>query len=179
MNNSACSLFFVVLTIPVLSSCQVVPVVRRVPFSESDFAAYGIPGSASVSGQLVVTDPQGGVHRGNQRVIALLPVSAYTKESVQREVINAEHLVSPDPRFGKYRRVAKCDEAGNFRFDGVPAGEYFLISLVEWNELFDNPDYQWACERIKVSKGQAYTTTLSHNPLGAGQAMRVIQADDL
>jgi hypothetical protein len=179
MKNSAYTWFCIALAMPVLSSCQVIPVARRVPFNESDFAAYGLPGSARVSGRLVVTDAQGDIHPGNQCIVALLPVTAYTKEAVQREVIGAEHMVSPDPRFAKYRRSAKCDEAGNFRFDGVPAGEYFLISLAEWNELFDNPNYQWACERIKVAKGHGYTITLSHNPLRKDQALMVVPADDL
>jgi hypothetical protein len=75
---------------------------RRVPFEESAFAGYGSAGSATVSGKLVVTSSNGTVHLaddGNEEdridgtFITLLPVAAYTREMVDREL--GDESISP------------------------------------------------------------------------------------
>jgi hypothetical protein len=99
-----------------LSSCTLVEggrVPRRVPFEESAFAGYGSAGSATVSGKLVVTSSNGTVHladdgnaedRLDGTFITLLPVAAYTREMVDRELGDGEYLAPSDPRLHKYVR---------------------------------------------------------------------------
>ena len=145
---------------------------RRVPFEESAFAGYGSAGSATVSGKLVVTSSSGTVHLaddGNEEdriagtFITLLPVAAYTREMVDRELGDGEYLAPSDPRFQKYVRLTRTDAEGNFVFKQITAGEYFVTGQVKGNSL-DDFSYRWAFERIKVRKGQSVKIKLSHNP---------------
>lgn len=155
---------------------------RRVPFEESAFAGYGSAGSATVSGKLVVTSSNGRVHLahdGNEEdridgtVVTLLPVAAYTREMVDRELGAGEYLVSSDPRFHKYVRLTRTDAEGNFVFKQIPAGEYFVTGQVKGSSL-DDFSYRWACERIKVGNGQSVKIKLSHNPQHGSSPVQVL-----
>ena len=152
-----------------LSSCALVDlprVSRRVPFNEADFAAYRGTGSSTVAGQVVVTSSDGQTHLGGGTHISLLPVTAYTKEMVEREIGNGEYLTDSDPRLKPYVHLQKMDDTGHFVFDHVKAGEYFVAALVEWS-FADDSTYQWACERITVGAGQTLRIKVSkdlHHP---------------
>jgi hypothetical protein len=151
-----------------LSSCAFVPLaraLRRVPFDESALAGYDRAGSGTVSGQLVVTD-QGQKHFGGGVPVTLIPVTAYTKEMVDRELGDGVYLTTSDGRFKKYVRKTTADHSGHFVFQQVPAGEYFVSGEASWSEPESPDDFvrQWACERIRVATGQALRIELSHNP---------------
>ena len=155
---------------------------RRVPFEESAFAGYGSAGSATVSGKLVVTSSNGRVHLahdGNEEdridgtVITLLPVAAYTREMVDRELGDGEYLAPSDSRFQKYVRLTRTDAEGNFVFKQIPAGEYFVTGQVKGSSL-DDFSYRWACERIKVKSGQSVKIKLSHNPQHGSSPVQVL-----
>ena len=154
---------------------------RRVPFNEAEFAAYRGSGSGSVTGQLSVTSSDGVVHAGsagqgpNSIHVTLLPVTAYTREMVEREIGDGENLGSSDPRFQKYARLTSTDANGNFAFRQIPAGEYFVSGLGEWTASGDF-QYQWACERVRVGKGETVRIKLSHDLHHPGKPLLVIWA---
>ena len=150
-----------------LSSCVFsgfVRVPRRVPFDESEFAAYRGSGSGVVGGQLVCTY-EGKNHAGEGTPVTLIPVTAYTKEMVERELGDGVYLTGSDPRFKKYVRVTNADSKGNFVFNNIPAGEYFVAGEAAWSEAGSYTFvHQWACERVKVGSGQTVRIKVTHNP---------------
>jgi hypothetical protein len=161
-----------------LTSCAFsgfVRVPRRVPFDESAFAGYGGPGSGSVVGQLIVTW-QGHTYPGEGNSITLIPVTAYTREMVERELGDGVYLTPSDPRFKKYVRITNADHQGNFAFHQIPAGEYFVAGEVSWNGSgsSDSLYYQWGCERVKVGTGQTVRIKVSHNPQHGNSPIQVI-----
>jgi len=165
------SLVFLAL---LLSSCAVLAVPRRVPFNEAEFAPYRTPGSGTVAGQLV-TSYGGETHIGDGTHVTLLPVTSYTKEMVEREIGNGENLAGSDPRLRQYVRLLTTDGGGNFVFDHLPPGEYFVCGLNEWY-VGDDAQYQWACERVTVGKGQTVRIKLSKNIQRPGSPTLVIWA---
>jgi hypothetical protein len=148
---------------------------RRVAFDESEFAAYRGAGSGTVTGQLVVTSNDGAVHIGDGTHVTLIPVTAYTKEMVEREIGDGDNLGASDPRFKKYVRLTTTDANGNFVFHQIPAGEYFVSGLGEWSEG-DDFQYQWACERVTVGNGQTVRIKVTHNLQHPGKPTLVIWA---
>ena len=134
-----------------LSSCAAAAP-RPVAFDETELAPYRGAGTGTVSGQFVVA-AEGEVHIGNNEQVTLLPVTSYTKEMVEREIVKGENLAASDPRFQPYVHLAKTDDQGNFIFEHIRPGEYFLSGLVEWY-FGDDVRYQWACERISIGAGQ-------------------------
>lgn len=167
-----------------LSSCAFSGFVnspRQVRFDESEFAAYRGPGSGTVTGQLAVRSSNGAEHVGNFGgsiagvPVTLIPVTAYTKEMVEREIGNGENLGASDPRLEKYVRVTKTDGNGDFVFNQVPEGDYFVSGLSEWVE-YGELKHQWACERVAVGNGQAVRVKLSRNVHRPGRPTLVIWA---
>lgn len=145
----------------VLSSCAV-GAPRRVPFNEAELSRYRGAGSGTISGEAVVTGLDGVTHYGIQDYVTLLPVTAYTKEMVDRTIVNAEYLAPSDPRFHPYVRRTTTHGDAKFTFDHVPPGEYFVVCLVDW-PIGDVTEYQWACERVSLGKGQNLRIRLSTN----------------
>jgi hypothetical protein len=149
---------------------------RRVPFNESEFATYRGSGSATVSGQLAVTSSEGAVHVGNFGGstagirITLIPVTAYTREMVEREIGDGIYLGASDPRFRKYVRLTTTDGNGAFAFEQIPAGEYFVSGLGEWIDR-GYFKHQWACERVTVAGGQSVRISLTQNLHRAGRPL--------
>jgi len=47
-------------------------------------------------------------------------------------------------------------------FNTVPPGDYYLTGLVEWY-FGGDAQYQWACERISVEKGQTVRVRVSRD----------------
>ncbi|MBV8968695.1 MAG: hypothetical protein JO331_06475 [Verrucomicrobia bacterium] len=133
-------------------------------FNEADFATYTGPGTASVSGELICSH-EGQNHPGQDSPVALLPVTAYTKEMIDRELGDGVTLVSYDPRLKKYVRITNTDDQGHFAFRDVPAGEYFVAGEAGRSPGGGGDDlHQWACERITVHKGQMVYLRATHNP---------------
>ena len=155
-----------------LASCDT-PVPRQVAFHEADFAAYRGPGTATVTGHLVVSTWDG-VKVGSRTTVELVPVNAYTQEMVDTELVQGFRL-SPevDERFKKYARIVTTDKEANFSIQGVPAGHYFLLAEVDFlPPASDEYMGQWALERVDVAAGQTLHVMLTHNP-GRGRMERL------
>ena len=158
-----------------LSSCAIVGAPRRTAFNEAEFAPYRGAGTGLVSGQLIVTGDDGQTHLGDGVHVTLLPVTSYTREMVEREIGNGENLAGSDPRLKAYVRLLTTDGGGNFTFDHLPPGEYFVSGLDEWY-VGEDAQYQWACERVTVGRGQAVRIKLSKNIQRPGAPTLVIWA---
>jgi hypothetical protein len=163
MKKSA--LRFAVLALSALwfSSCATTGLQRNAAFDEAEFARYRHPGSGSVTGQLVVTTPTGSAQAGVNNHVAIFPVTTYTKEILEREVGNGEYLQTSDPRFLRYVKTSTTDARGNFAFNHLAEGEYFVLGLAQWNEG-NTAQYQWASETVKVGGGLTAGVKLAHDP---------------
>ncbi len=141
-------------------------------FNEAEHAAFRGTGSSSITGPVVVTGPDGVTHWGIQDYVTLIPVTSYTKEMVDREIVHAEYLAPSDARFHKYVRVTTTDGRGNFTFDQVAPGDYFVTCLVDWllGDINDGIyEHQWACERVTVGRGQTLHLKVSRNLQPSGR----------
>jgi hypothetical protein len=105
---------------------------RQTAFNEADFAKTSGRGSGVVSGRAVaiLNDHQAVAASGE--VVAIVPVTPYTTENIQRRFVNGEHLQSADRRIDKYLRATTTDSEGNFAIGGLPAGEYYVQTEAQW-----------------------------------------------
>ena len=55
----------------------------------------------------------------------------------------------------------------------VPPGEYFIAGEVEWY-FGDDAQYQWACEKVTLAKGQTAQIKVSRNLQRPGAPTLVI-----
>jgi hypothetical protein len=143
------------------------------PFHAGDVAWSRAPGTASVEGRTAVADGQ--VSRSCAGGEAqLLPAGDYAAEMMRIVFGNEARGYAPlssSPRYpaaiaadfkSTVRRVA-CDAEGRFRFDGVPAGRWYVFSNVVWRAVGAEGALQGGAlmQRIDVAEGARTTVLLA------------------
>jgi len=155
-----------------LSSCALPfdegpPTGHRVPFQESDFAWTLHPGSGSIQGRIGARSGRSMIW-GVGSYVDLVPLNAYTEEIINRRFIHHENLVPSGPRYDRFVRTCIADGSGGFSYHNLPAGDYLVGGVVEWqdHETYLDPDtlqdeeaygpHQrvWAWQRIHLDSGQ-------------------------
>jgi hypothetical protein len=119
---------------------------RHVVFNEAEFARSRGSGSGAVRGHAFLANFSDGAEFpvANTK-IELFPVTSYTTETIQRKYANGVYLAPADPRYAKYVRVSRTDGNGNFRFENLPAGRYYVgakFSVTSMESVGDDGDTQ-------------------------------------
>lgn len=129
----------------VLAACVAVPTQQvDLAYSEEVFAPYKAKGSEIVSGQAFLRQQGGGVVVCAGEPVLLLPAAGPIKEAVtlsrkgvrplagKKTVGQTFYSDTADPRFAEVVRRTQCDAQGNFQFAGVPAGDWYVYTRVQW-----------------------------------------------
>jgi hypothetical protein len=144
-----------------VASCAYGPAARQASFDPGEYAAYDGRGTASIAGQVTFASPDAVTSGSGCREVVLEPVTTYSSEWFEREVLKNESLSSPDSRALTYRRSAQPDSAGFFRFERLPAGSYFLACRVQFDRwimtgmrptMFE--ETAWVHARVTVGPGE-------------------------
>ena len=154
-----------------LTGCQT-PQPRTTQFVEAEFAPYDGAGSGVVTGQAFLVTRGGDVKYAAGREILCAPANtSYSTEFYERYIVGYTPLQDGDPRANKYVRRATGDGSGRFRFDGLPAGEYFVWSNITW-EYANGVNYAGvttsntggiAHARVTVKDGQTTEVLVTRN----------------
>lgn len=142
---------------------------RLESFQEIEYQAYAVDGNGTITGETFLRTRGGGVKLGSGADIFLIPATAYNQEFVQREVLGGEKLTpSKDSRSSFYTRIAKADSRGIFRFEHVPAGSYFLWTVITWEVpevgrygIYSRPTGGGLAERVMINPGESKTVVLT------------------
>ena len=105
---------------------------RQSKFVENDFYDYLGPGDGRIIGQAFLKTQGGDVKYGAGNEVMLVPVTPYTKETMDRRIWSEIGFMGIDRRLQKYIRRTVADGQGGFEFDGIPSGDYFLICTIVW-----------------------------------------------
>ena len=129
------------LSVIVLAGC--VPtrqVIKTTSVYNPEDAAYiHEEGNAVIEGQAFLRTMIGEVRTCAGARVYLLAVTEYSKERFRnlygninegRSYVN--NVDDPDPRYWKDWLHTVCDAEGDFRFTGIPPGEYFIAAGVWW-----------------------------------------------
>lgn len=99
----------------------------------------------------------GGVVKGAGREVVLVPVTAYSTEWYDRLVVKYENLTEADDRAKSNSRTVQANGDGDFEFDGLPAGEYYLACWINWqvpSGYGSTTEGGIAHAKVTVSEGQ-------------------------
>ena len=130
------------------SAAGLVPI--NAPFRLEDLSFVKQPGKATVSGTAVLKlgdDTLKGCAGFN---VELLPVAAYSSERILKTYGNTREgqilLEQNPPKFTPdvkaYHEMllkSTCDAQGQFRFEKVPQGEYFIMAFIMWDDTSGSP----------------------------------------
>jgi hypothetical protein len=146
--------------------CSCAPQARLVPYSEAALIPYRGTGSGTVAGRAFTILRDKTVQVAANSTLGLMPDTAYTEEIEDRVFTKGQKLVPPDSRFTKYVRFTTTDGDGNFTFNHVKAGDYFVFCDLAFNYEEDETnddgstteetitDTQWIYAPITVTSGE-------------------------
>lgn len=111
-------------------------------------------GSATISGLAFTRTLYREVRPGDPQDVLLVPMTSYSREWYESQVLRNKTGVQVDPRFKKYLRTTKTDGYGKFKFEHIPAGSYFVAVPAYWE--LDGNQYamktgSWSGSLINVS----------------------------
>jgi len=136
-------------------------------FDEQDFAQYAAAGTSSIVGQAFLKTRGGDVKLGAGNEVLLCPVTPYSTEYFERQVVREEQLQPPDERILRYFKSTVADASGRFEFKNLPAGEYFLGCKITWEvqgvagtETVGGAAYA----RVRVDSGEVAKVILTRRP---------------
>lgn len=99
----------------------------------------GSDGAGQILGSALLRQRGGGVVTCAGEVVLLWPSGPWSDEWMQkniptgfREVLSEIPLSEVSPLFGEYGRSMICDAQGEFIFDDVPVGTWYLMTNVIW-----------------------------------------------
>lgn len=122
----------VVLGCLVMAGCA--PYKLQSTFNQADVDAYLKKGSGTIVGQAFLKTRGGEVRYGAGNEVVLIPATAYVKDVFKA---NSEHMNYVDPttidsRWDDFNKVTIADGSGNFEFNDLPAGQYYLQCEITW-----------------------------------------------
>jgi len=129
------ALVFVLCFLAGFAGCAVPPppvIQRQATFIEAEYAPYAGEGDATITGQAFLKTRGGDVKYGAGCVIGLNPVTTYSSEWFQKVILEGLNLSPRDERAVAYHREMMGDGEGRFRFEKLPAGEYYLTCWISW-----------------------------------------------
>jgi hypothetical protein len=130
--------------------------ISRMP--EAEYAqlmkAQATAGVGSISGKLYFTDRRGRILYGDNSNMLLWPATPYTEKRQQAEREGIRLPDRFDPRIDPLTRRTHSSSSGEFQFDAIPAGAYFIWSVVDMNSLV---------RRIVVEEGQQTMVFLTND----------------
>jgi len=141
------------------------PVERDRPFISLEYDAYRINGTGSISGQAFLRTRGGEVKFGAGAMVHLVPVTSYSFEWYNREILGGEVLAERDARAEFFHWTVRADGFGEFVIEELPEGEYFLASKVHWEIQGPSGKFHpaggWAHARVKVRDGRTTRAVLT------------------
>lgn len=108
------------------------PYQRMRTFEVSEYEPYAAKGTATISGQAFLKTQGGDVKYGAGETVILNPVTTYSKEWWSVSVERGRNMSEPDSRTASYSRTTTADGEGRFKFEGLPAGEFYVACSVTW-----------------------------------------------
>ncbi len=126
----------------------------KTPLDLEPFAPYAQEGTASIRGQAYLEAPTGEVKYAVRNEIVLVPVTDYTREFFERGVLRGENVPPLDPRVGPYFRLSETTGEGKFAFLDIPAGDYYVLTDINWEDARGQIIGGTAYAEVKVGVGE-------------------------
>ncbi|MDO5642138.1 MAG: hypothetical protein Q4G26_07080 [Paracoccus sp. (in: a-proteobacteria)] len=151
-------------SIVVLSGCLQNTVEMTNAFNPNAGTYILANGTASINGQGFMRQAGGGVVTCAGENVELVPATAYQEERIK--IIYGSTSggsrtsgigdVPPPIAAGaeRLKRTTQCDAAGNFEFNGLAAGDYYVHTEVRWIAGQYSPQGGVLAKRIKITNGQ-------------------------
>lgn len=133
-------LFLFLLPLPLLACNSTSASSPQARFDAAEAAFLDKPGKAAIHGQAFLPDKTGAhVHYAMGEVVRLIPATSYATARLDYYFHGAKFAPAssipkndPDPDYVAHTRTTKAGPTGQFKFENVPPGRYYLSTQVIW-----------------------------------------------
>ncbi|WP_081253157.1 hypothetical protein [Pseudomonas yamanorum] len=115
-----------------ISGCANQQPVPRIPFPSAEYEALPTTGTGTIEGQAFLKTVGGDVKYGAGSEVYLVPITSYSEQWYDVSYRQQKPFAVSDPRQAKFVRMVRADGNGNFKFEEVPPGKYFIRADVFW-----------------------------------------------
>jgi hypothetical protein len=136
------------------------PKVTRIPFPLEELEKLPKTGTASVIGQGFLKTRSGDVKFAAGNKVTLVPVTAYSNQWYEIQIVQDRRLESADPRYPNYYWQQTADGEGRFEFKDLPAGEYYINTYVFWEAGSTNQG-GWIAKKITLKENEELRVILT------------------
>lgn len=152
------------LVVAALTGCAGIPntYTTTTPFDLAATTALLAEGSNSITGNAFMRQAGGGVVTCAGSTVFLIPGTAYAAERVRLIYGNVDAgqtrqstIFKPEqPEYERLTKKTTCDSSGNFQFDKIADGDFFVLTEVRWMVGTYNTQGAAMIKAVKVSKKQ-------------------------
>jgi len=144
-------------------------------FAQSDVAWFSKPGTGTISGNAVLRTVGGDAKTCAAQQVNLIPDSAYARERMARMFAAVDgpgymsgdavpKLPAADQSYANSTLRNVCDSQGNFSFDHLPPGKYYVTAEVTWGiptQYFTRREGGLLMQPVVLADGESKRVILS------------------
>lgn len=107
---------------------------HRPSFPIAEYKALKKVGTARITGTAVAFTEmkKSKVRVATAHWIALQPFTSYSQDWYNNGFLSTKIIAPSDPRLEQYIYKTQADENGNFHFNNLPAGKYYISTKISW-----------------------------------------------
>jgi hypothetical protein len=156
-----------------LAGCMEPMIVEpTVPFDATAASFANKKGRATISGQAFLRQRGGGVVTCAASEVSLIPDVEYSRQRMEGMYGSVEKGYTPagvlnrippakSDAYNKSGKNTTCDAQGNFSFENISNGEYFVVTTVGWQVSEYTQEGGALMQHVSVSNGRNVKVLLS------------------
>lgn len=156
-----------------MAGCAVTRPLHQIsaPFDAAHAQRLVQDGPNTVKGSAFMRQRGGGVVTCAGETVHLIPATAYAEERMRvlyRTALGSgvnfgvNYDFQPEPHeYFTLERVTKCDAQGNFVFERVADGEFFVVTTIRWSVAYGATQGGNLMHRVTVTGGQVVNVIMS------------------
>ena len=149
-------------TRPVSTEPKVALYQRKEKYNEEEYAPYKKAGTGSISGQAFAKTNRGDVKYGAGNTVFLTPETKYSAEWYAYGVVLRNKFAEPGvPEAGAFTRETLGDGFGHFRFEELPAGDYYVFCEIKWRVSMHEETGGYVYARVSLKDGEKKTVVVT------------------
>lgn len=167
MKKTALASAVLTLTLTACASAPVPPPTWNSTSPEkeaAEYASYLTAGTGSLTGQAFLTQKGGGVVPAAGQPVTLDPVTSTSIEWWQKAgtQFKVRDFTPPSGNFQTARKTTIADGAGKFSFGTLPAGKYFVRTILTWEVPYWGTQGGILGDIVEVKPDQTSNVILNH-----------------
>jgi len=142
-------------------------VIERMDFPADEYRYIKKRGRSTVSGTIYLENSHTSFKvKGKKTKLWLNPVTSYSRQWYEESYLGGYKLSKTDKRLYNYLKFTYSDNAGNFNFFGVPAGDYYLTGTISCSDEcgFNQNRSIRLVREVSVGNGVTTVNLMKHVP---------------